>query len=338
MDIILATLINKEGAQWSDIQKEVLPKILSKKENYLVSMPTGGGKSVLFQGPALYNSSYSNRLSLVVTPLKALMQDQVRELYEKGFYTNVDYLNGDRTYHETRSIYRKINSGELALLYVTPERFRSRQFLDALLTRMMHDHGLEYMIFDEAHCISQWGMEFRPEYLNVIKKCKEFEDKFPGGMCITMFSATVTDLIYKQINDTIPVVRLGEKKNYNPIRDHIGTKFQLVDNNIVARIDSIVNYIKNNHVDFTKSRMIVFCRTRRQCEELSIMLADELVKNNILSGDEGQDKVGFFHAGLDADDRNDTYNRFKGTENRRSLILPCLEHGSVSRILCIDGT
>lgn len=314
-DIILATLINKEGAQWSDIQKEVLPKILSKKENYLVSMPTGGGKSVLFQGPALYNSSYTNRLSLVVTPLKALMQDQVRELYEKGFYTNVDYLNGDRTYHETRSIYRKINSGELALLYVTPERFRSRQFLDALLTRMMHDHGLEYMIFDEAHCISQWGMEFRPEYLNVIKKCKEFEEKFPGGMCITMFSATVTDLIYKQINDTIPVVRLGEKKNYNPIRDHIGTKFQLVDNNIVARIDSIVNYIKNNHVDFTKSRMIVFCRTRRQCEELSIMLADELVKNNILSGDEGQDKVGFFHAGLDADDRNDTYNRFKGTEN-----------------------
>lgn len=57
----------------------------------------------------------------MVTPLKALMQDQVRELAEKGFYTNVDYLNGDRTYQETRSIYRKINSGELALLYITPK-------------------------------------------------------------------------------------------------------------------------------------------------------------------------------------------------------------------------
>ena len=170
MDVILTTMVpERDGVRkWSDIQEKVLPEILSKKENYLISIPTGGGKSVLFQGPALYNASYTNRLSLVVTPLKALMQDQVRELADKGFYTNVDFLNGDRTYQETRSIYRKINSGELALLYVTPERFRSRAFLNALMTRMMNDKGLEYMIFDEAHCISQWGMEFRPEYLNVI--------------------------------------------------------------------------------------------------------------------------------------------------------------------------
>ena len=125
MDVILATMVpERDGVRkWSNIQAEVLPEILSKKENYLISIPTGGGKSILFQGPALYNASYTNHLSLVITPLKALMQDQVRELSEKGFYTNVDYLNSDRTYQETRSIYRKINSGELALLYITPERF-----------------------------------------------------------------------------------------------------------------------------------------------------------------------------------------------------------------------
>ena len=79
------------------------------------------------------------------------MQDQVEELHRKGFYTNVDYLSGDRIYAEVQRIYRRIASGEIALLYVTPERFRSRAFLNALSTRMANDHGLEYMIFDEAH-------------------------------------------------------------------------------------------------------------------------------------------------------------------------------------------
>ena len=320
MDVILATLVpERDGKrEWSDVQKEVLPEILSKKENYLVSIPTGGGKSVLFQGPALYNASYTNHLSLVITPLKALMQDQVRELADKGFYTNVDYLNGDRSYQETRSIYRKINSGELALLYVTPERFRSRAFLNALMTRMMNDKGLEYMVFDEAHCISQWGMEFRPEYLNVIKKCKEFSATFPERFCIAMFSATVTDLIYNQISETVPVKRLGQendKKIYNPIRSHIGTSFQLVGHDMDSRMNAIVAYIQEKHIDFVKSRMLIFCRTRSQCEELAAALPSLLVKAGVLNEMDAADRVGYFHAGLDSDDRDDAYNSFKSEED-----------------------
>ena len=320
MDVILATMVPERDGErkWSDIQAEVLPQILSKKENYLISIPTGGGKSVLFQGPALYNASYTNHLSLVITPLKALMQDQVRELAEKGFYTNVDYLNGDRTYQETRSIYRKINSGELALLYITPERFRSRAFLNALSTRMMHDKGLEYMIFDEAHCISQWGMEFRPEYLNVISKCKEFSQTFPEGMCIAMFSATVTDMIYNQINESVPVKRLGQdndKKIYNPVRSHIGMSFQPVAHDMESRIKAIVEYIKEKNIRFEYSRMLVFCKTRNQCEDLAATLPSLLVKEGVLQERDASDRVGYFHAGLDADDRDDAYQRFKADED-----------------------
>ena len=320
MDVILATMIPERDGErkWTDIQEKVLPEILSKKENYLISIPTGGGKSVLFQGPALYNASYTNRLSLVVTPLKALMQDQVRELANKGFYTNVDFLNGDRTYQETRSIYRKINSGELALLYVTPERFRSRAFLNALMTRMMNDKGLEYMIFDEAHCISQWGMEFRPEYLNVINKCKYFSDTFTGGMCIAMFSATVTDMIYNQINETVPVKRLGQdndKKIYNPIRNHIGTSFRQVAHDMNSRIKVIIEYIDENKIDFRKSRMLVFCKTRSQCEELAASLPSLLVNKGLLPDRDASERVGYFHAGLDADDRDDAYSRFKSDDD-----------------------
>ena len=317
MDVILATLIKSEkvpNPKWTDIQKEILPQILSRKENYLVSLPTGGGKSVLFQGPALYNSAYTNKLSIVVTPLKALMQDQVKELGEKGFISNVDYLNGDRSYQEIRSIYRKINGGEIAILYITPERFRSRAFLNALNTRMSNDHGLEYMVFDEAHCISQWGMEFRPEYLNVIKKCKKQKETYGENMCIAMFSATVTDMIYEQINKIVPVKRLGQdndRKIYNPIRSHIGMKFKEVLHDIPHRLKEIVEYIKTNSIDSHKSRMLVFCKTRSQCEEMSLMLADELQKVGVLKSSNANQSVGFFHAGMDGDDREETYTRFK---------------------------
>lgn len=320
MEVILETLVPERDGErkWSEIQAAVLPEILSKNDNYLISIPTGGGKSVLFQGPALYNASYNNHLSLVITPLKALMQDQVRDLSDKGFYTNVDYLNGDRTYQEVRSIYRKINSGELALLYITPERFRSRAFLNALSTRMMHDKGLEYMVFDEAHCISQWGMEFRPEYLNVIKKCKEFAETFTEGMCIAMFSATVTDMIYNQINETIPVKRLGQdhdKKIYNPIRSHIGTSFQLVAHDMESRIKAIVSYVQEKMINFEHSRMLVFCKTRSQCEELAATLPSLLVNVGVLQERDATERVGYFHAGLDADDRDEAYQRFKSDDD-----------------------
>lgn len=321
MDVILATLIKSEkvpNPQWSDVQKEVLPQILSRKENYLVSLPTGGGKSVLFQGPALYNAAYTNKLTIVVTPLKALMQDQVKELGEKGFITNVDYLNGDRSYQEVRSIYRKINGGEIAILYVTPERFRSRAFLNALTTRMANDNGLEYMVFDEAHCISQWGMEFRPEYLNVVKKCKEFKETYGDDMCIAMFSATVTDMIFNQINEQVPVKRLGQdndKKIYNPIRSHIGMEFKEVLHDTQHRLKEIVNYIAAHHIDSKKSRMLVFCKTRLQSEEMALLLTDELSKAGILNKDTASQYIGYFHAGMDGDDREDVYTRFKDDED-----------------------
>ncbi len=162
MDYIRKIFIG-ENSRWSDNQLSVLPHMLERHGDCVVSMPTGGGKSVLFQGPAIYRSMFSHKLSLVVTPLRALMQDQVEELQKKGFVTNVDYLSGDRMMPEVRQIYSRIRSGELALLYVTPERFRVRSFMNVLYQRLEADRGLEYVIFDESHCVSQWGQDFRPD-------------------------------------------------------------------------------------------------------------------------------------------------------------------------------
>lgn len=102
------------------------------------------------------------------------MLDQAQGLWDLGFYSNVEYLSGDKSQAENKDILRQIVGGELTLIFITPERFRSRTFDESLHLRMQADGGLEYAIFDEAHCISQWGHEFRPDYLNASRKVAEF--------------------------------------------------------------------------------------------------------------------------------------------------------------------
>lgn len=317
---------------WKPMQKEILPYIWEKRGDCIVSMPTGEGKSVCFQGPALYRASISKKLSLVITPLRALMQDQVEALQMKGFVTNVDYLSGDRQRPEVENIYRKLRSGEIALLYITPERFRVKSFMNVLLQRMEIDGGLEYVIFDEAHCISQWGQEFRPDYRNAVMACIDLRKDF--DFMVAMFSATVTNQVeedirsFKDNSGEEPlrnIQRLGQTaEEYNPIRQHIGISFTLTEHEDVARISEIVHFIENNKIDFSLSSMIIFCRTHRQCEETADTLsnialtspADSILYKCV-------DRIGFYHAGLDADLRKDVYEQFKRKEGIEPLYILC---------------
>lgn len=311
MEIIKNAFLD-EGKDWYPYQREILPHILERKEDCIVSIPTGGGKSVLFQGPAIYRSSYTRKLSLVITPLKALMQDQVEELQDKrGFFNNVDYLSGDRLYAEVQQIYRRIASGEIALLYVTPERFRVRSFIDVLEQRLKMDNGLEYVIFDEAHCISQWGQDFRPDYRNALTTCMELKQQYP--FTLAFFSATITSQVRDDISKFVPDIhRYGQApEDYNPIRSHIGIEFKPCVQEDASRVLSIVEFIQEKQIDFNKSRMIVFCRTHKQCEETADSIEEICANSSIplLFGCSGH--VGYFHAGLDSEQRNDIYTQFK---------------------------
>lgn len=310
--------------QWKTTQEEVLPFMWEKRGDCIVSMPTGEGKSVCFQGPALYKASITKKLSLIITPLRALMQDQVEELHKKGFATNVDYLSGDRQRPEIENIYRKIRSGEIALLYITPERFRVKSFMNVLFQRLEMDGGLEYIIFDEAHCISQWGQAFRPDYRNAILTCIELRKQF--DFMFALFSATVTTQVESDIRSFLPdIQRLGQTaEDYNPIRQHIGISFSLTEHEDDARISEIVQFIEDKQIDFSLSCMIVFCRTHRQCEETADALSELALKSSpgsILN--KCIDKIGFYHAGLDADLRNDVYEKFKRKEGVDPLYILC---------------
>jgi hypothetical protein len=188
-----------DGKPWYKEQIPYLDDIIPAKTDLLITLPTGGGKSLLFQGPAILRSAFTNKLTIVVTPLKALMQDQVEALWEKGFYGCVEYLNSDRG-TDTRIIYRAMAGGEVSLLFVTPERFRSNGFKKALNVRLKTDGGLEYAVFDEAHCVSQWGHEFRPDYFNGAKEINNLKKMANEEFPLLLFSATVSKKIYEDFN------------------------------------------------------------------------------------------------------------------------------------------
>ena len=300
--------------QLYDYQKEIIPVVLKRENDLLISLPTGGGKSIIFQGPAIFRAASSHRLSIVISPLRALMQDQVEELTQKGFGSAVDYISGDRTYPEVQEIYRRIRGGEIALLYITPERFRVKGFVNALQQRLEHDKGLEYVVFDEAHCISQWGQEFRPDYRNAILECAKLKKRFDIKLCL--LSATVTSQIENDIRTFLPdIKRMGQSvEDYNPIRQHIGITFKVTDHEDEIRINEICKYIIDKKIDFAKSRMIIFCRTQRQCEEVCASLTQRFKNTDSPLLNEVSDHIGFFHAGMDSDQRKETYKLFKGSK------------------------
>ncbi|UPK70964.1 UvrD-helicase domain-containing protein [Chitinophaga filiformis] len=308
-------LIPEEGGipyPWHDYQHPCLNEILPAKKDLLISLPTGAGKSLLFQGPALFRSAFSCKLSIVISPLRALMQDQVDALWNKGFYSNVEFLSGDKSHVEIRDIYRRISGGEVTLLYITPERFRSRSFENCLLTRLDADSGLEYVVFDEAHCISQWGQEFRPDYLNAGRKVAGYSGIYQ--MCKLLFSATISEQVFEEISILMPgvVTVEGTEKSYNPVRDHIKMDFK---HNVVEddRLLEVANYLKSGRFNPILSRAIIFVKSRKKVEECSLIMPDSL--KDVFGADCGfVDKVGAFHAGMDAEDRKDTYEKYKSGE------------------------
>ena len=308
-----------DGNEWRDYQKAALPHILSHDKDCIISIPTGGGKSVLFQGPALFRAIYSKKLSIVISPLKALIIDQVMTLKAKGF-KNVDYLSSDRLFQENTACIEKIKSGQINLVYVTPERFRTRSFYILLNERLKRDHGAEYFIFDEAHCISQWGKTFRPDYIFAAECCSSLKEQYGGSFI--MCSATMTKQVIKDIEQYLDNhVFLDNKANkYNPIPEHIVMSVRDIEHDPqVDKIDAILAFIESNKIDFNKSRMIIFCQSRSICEELSDDLntiANKRKQSNPQSPIAAiAGHVSYFHAGLSAEQRKYRFECFKNSSN-----------------------
>jgi len=172
--------------EFRPMQEEIIRNILRKKDS-LVVMPTGGGKSLCYQLPALKMEG----VTLVISPLIPLMKDQVDNLKSKGI--KAEYLNSSLSFSEIQIIHGRLSLGDIKILYVSPEKL-SRERFEMFLRTLK----ISLIAIDEAHCISEWGHDFRPEYRNL----SELKKLFPKVPFVAL-TATATEKVMNDIKNQL---------------------------------------------------------------------------------------------------------------------------------------
>jgi len=248
----------------------------------LVLMPTGGGKSLCYQVPAIARHRAGLGVTLVVSPLIALMHDQVGALEEAGVHAA--YLNSTLDGDEARRIERELLSGRLVLLYAAPERILTPRFLAMLDS--LHERGqLALVAIDEAHCVSQWGHDFREEYLGL----SELHERYPA---VPRIALTATADAHTRA-DIVERLALTAARPFVASFDRPNIRYTIVEKDEARQ--QLLRFIQDEHEG---DAGIVYCQSRRKVEETAGWLAD----NGISALP--------YHAGLDADLRRRHQDRF----------------------------
>jgi ATP-dependent DNA helicase RecQ len=252
----------------------------------LVLMPTGGGKSLCYQVPAIARQRAGHGVTVVVSPLIALMHDQVGALHEAG--VQADFLNSSLTGEEANAVEQRLRRGETTLLYAAPERLTTPRFLAQL--DMLHAQGrLSLFAIDEAHCVSQWGHDFRPEYRGLTV----LHERFAGVPRIAL-TATADDLTRA---DIVERLQLENARQFVSSFDRPNIRYTIVEKKDATL--QLLRFIEREHSgpDWQDSG-IVYCQSRRRVEEVAQTLCEA-----------GIDAMPY-HAGLDAKVRQHNQNRF----------------------------
>lgn len=254
-------------------QDEIITSILEGKDVVTI-MPTGGGKSICYQVPALILDG----LTIVISPLISLMKDQVDNIKNMGIKSA--YINSTLSENEIKSILNDVIKNEVKILYVAPERLESTEFLN-LITRVK----ISQIAVDEAHCISQWGHDFRSSYRRISK----FIDLLVYRPIITAFTATATDEVRR---DIINLLRLNEPKIFITGFDRKNLKITI--EKAVVKKQYILDYINSSE----GASGIIYCATRKDVD----IIYEMLIANNI--------KGERYHAGLNDEERRVAQERF----------------------------
>lgn len=254
-------------------QKEIITNVLNQQHTLGV-LPTGGGKSICYQVPGLMLGG----TTLVISPLISLMKDQVDQLQTMGI--SAAYLNSSLTIKAQKEIEAQLIQGELQFLYIAPERLENDVFL-----RLLRRVDIKLVAFDEAHCISKWGHDFRPSYQAVIHHVMAMPQQF----AIVALTATATAEVQQDI-----MARLG-------IHAHRLIKTSIKRPNLIFKVNNtyqrqkfVLDYVK----DHPTVSGIIYCSTRKQVEALYEALEDADVSAT------------YYHGGLNAKQRDEAQNDF----------------------------
>jgi ATP-dependent DNA helicase RecQ len=252
----------------------------------LVLMPTGGGKSLCYQIPGIARQRAAKGVTIVVSPLIALMHDQVGALHEAG--VEAAFLNSSLSGEEANAVEQRLRRGDITLLYAAPERITTPRFLAQL--DMLHEQGqLSLFAIDEAHCVSQWGHDFRPEY----RSLTVLHERYAGVPRIAL-TATADALTRA---DIVERLQLEDAQQFVSSFDRPNIRYTIVEKKDASL--QLLRFIQREHVgpDWQDSG-IVYCQSRKRVEEVAKNLCDAGI--NALP----------YHAGLDSAVRQHNQNRF----------------------------
>jgi len=258
--------------QFRPLQREIIEDALAVRDVFVL-MPTGGGKSLCFQLPALMRDG----LTIVVSPLISLMKDQVDARQTSGIAAT--YLNSTLDRNEAKARWRGLHRGEYRMLYVAPERL----MLDTFLERALN-WNISQLAIDEAHCISEWGHDFRPEYRELKKLRKHLPD-----VPIMALTATATERVR---GDIIKELKLQEPRSYVASFNRPNLAYRVVPK--AAPYEQLLAFIRSRSNDSG----IVYCASRKSTESLARNLNEDGVTTKT------------YHAGLTTSQRTRNQEAF----------------------------